>query len=93
MKNSPTLGQVRHVVLFYLLITTGYTNEILLMIDQENRAIDENFFAYMGLELATSLVPLKQLRFYWSNDMFCGYEDFNKVMARNRSQFIRSSLT
>ena len=48
--------------------------------------------AYIGLELATSLIPLNQLRQYWSTSMFSGNTDFKRVMSRNRFMAIRGHL-
>ena len=52
----------------------------------------KEFMAYIGLEEATSLVPLNQLRQYWSTSMFSGHPDFKKVMSRNRFMSIRGRL-
>ena len=58
-----------------------------------NQAINmKEFMAYIGLEVATSLIPLNQLRQYWSTSMFSGHPDFKKVMSRNRIMSIRGRL-
>ena len=39
------------------------------------------FDAYVGLELATSLVSVNTLAGYWSQEMFCEQADFKDTMA------------
>ncbi len=48
--------------------------------------------AFVGLELATSVIKLNELRDYWSTAMFSGHPDFGKVMGRDEYLYIRSSL-
>ena len=88
-----------HVGLLHLFLPVStidsfrlYTNETLAQLGPDKTANTREFMAYIGLELATSLVPLNQLRYYWSNEMFSGHPDFKKVMSRNRFQSIRASL-
>ncbi|CAN0060613.1 unnamed protein product, partial [Heterosigma akashiwo] len=52
----------------------------------------EQFMAYVGLEIATSIVHFNNLKDYWSKGMFRGYPDFKNVMSRTTFQNIRGSL-
>lgn len=49
-------------------------------------------YAYVGLEIATSLTKVPILSELWSNRMFFGTDDFGKVMSRDTFMRIRSSL-
>ena len=46
--------------------------------------------AYLGLEMAMSLVVLNSIQEYWENKMFSGHPDFGKVMSRNDFTTIRA---
>ena len=37
---------------------------------------DRKFLAYLGLELAMSILQLNEIYHYWQTDMFTGHEDF-----------------
>jgi hypothetical protein len=53
---------------------------------------EELFYAYVGLDVAMSLVKFSTLSKYWSNGMFEGHPDFQKVMGRDLFVNIRSHL-
>ncbi|GMF64029.1 unnamed protein product [Phytophthora fragariaefolia] len=46
--------------------------------------------AYIGLEIAMSIIPLTEIKELWSQKMFLGQPHFNKTMARNRFETIRA---
>ena len=50
------------------------------------------FKAYLGLELATSIVHMNDLKQYWSNKIFNGQHDFKETMSRDDFLHIRSNL-
>ena len=47
--------------------------------------------AYIGLEIAMSLVPLNAIKQYWEEKPFSGHQDFKDVMSRNDMQDIRGA--
>jgi hypothetical protein len=49
----------------------------------ESKVSKEKYMAYVGLEIATSLVPLNNIQQYWENKRFSGHQDFKDVMSRN----------
>ena len=57
----------------------------------ESKVSKEKFMAYVGLEMAMSLVPLNNIRQYWENKKFSGHQDFKDVMSRNDFQTIRGA--
>ena len=61
-----------------------YTDEELAQLGPNKQVNMKEFVVYIGLELATSLVPLNQLRFYWRKVMFSRHQDFQQVMARQQ---------
>lgn len=55
--------------------------------------INENKFkAYIGLELATSLVSVNDLKDYWCKEMFSGQVDFKTTMGRDEFLEIRRNI-
>ena len=52
----------------------------------------DQFMAYIGLEMAMSLVPLNSIKDYWSSEMFLRQADFKAVMGRNDFQNIHSCV-
>jgi hypothetical protein len=48
--------------------------------------------AYIGLEMAMSLIPITDMKELWSNKTVQGHPDFKATMGRNRFQSIRGSL-
>ena len=53
---------------------------------------ERKFRAYMGLEMATSLVKMNDLKSYWKKEMFAGHRDFKETMSRDDFLFIRSNI-
>ena len=51
-----------------------------------------HFEAYVGLEMATSLVSVNSLKGYWSQEMFCGQADFKDTMPRDTFLLIRRMI-
>ena len=85
--------------LLYLFFTRTYINSIRTW-SNENLASngyanvnEDKFNAYIGLELATSIVQLNRLNQYWSTKMFHGNNDFKNVMSRDDFKLIRRHLT
>ena len=50
------------------------------------------FRAYLGLEMAMSILQMNDISYYCRKDMFTGHEDFKKTMLREDFQQIRSNL-
>ncbi len=48
--------------------------------------------AYVGLEVAMSIVPLNCIKDYWNSSMFLQQQDFGKVMSREAFENIRSNI-
>ncbi|OWZ04152.1 hypothetical protein PHMEG_00023994 [Phytophthora megakarya] len=46
--------------------------------------------AYIGLEMAMSLVPVTDIKDLWSEKTFLGHHDFQATMSRNRFQAIHA---
>ena len=88
-----------HVGLMYLFLPLSalnsireYTNEKLAEKGSKSKCNKKEFMAYVGLEIATSLVPLNQIRDYWRSACFSGHPDFKNVMSRDRFKTIRGKL-
>ena len=86
--------------LFHLFLSSEMLN-CLRMWTNENRKLEgkwtgdifeNNFRAYVGLEIAMSLSSCNTIRKYWSNEMFTGSRDYRKIMSVNTFQLIRASL-
>ena len=52
----------------------------------------DTFNAYIGLELAMSIVQPNDINDYWGTKMFLGNEKFKRIMPRGMFRDIRSSL-
>ena len=52
----------------------------------------EDVKAYIGLEMASSIVRMNDLKDYWSTEIFLGNHDFQRVMSRGKFLQIRSEL-
>lgn len=50
----------------------------------------EELYAYVGLEIATSLLKLNYLKKYWSSKLFYGHDDFKRFLSRERFLKIRA---
>lgn len=68
-----------------------WTNQCLKE-DGMREANETKFNAYIGLELAMSLLQFNDLDEYWKNNMFQGHKDFKKTMSRDDFMRIRSHL-
>ena len=88
----------KEVGLFHLFFTKQYFNMICQWTNArltENYNItvsDSKFRAYMGLEMAMSIVSLNGITEYWQRDTFSGHEDFKNTMSRDVFMRIRSKL-
>ena len=51
------------------------------------------FRAYIGLEMATSLVSYNDIKQYWSEKIFTGHPNFKETMSRDDFLGIRSHIT
>src|SRR5687767_5168047 len=49
---------------------------------------DHKLQAYVGLEMAMSVLTFSQISKYWKNRMFCGHLDFQRVMSHDNFQKI-----
>ena len=50
------------------------------------------FRAYVGLEMAMSIIQFNDIKSYWKERIFVGQQDFKSTMSRNCFQQIRGSL-
>jgi len=60
-----------------------YTNEKLSQHSPKSTTNEKEFHAYIGLELATSMVPMNEIKSYWSEKMFLGHEVFITDLYRD----------
>jgi len=58
----------------------------------KKKVTQEQFMAYIGLEIAMSFVKLNQVKDYWMDKMFEQQKDFQSIMPRTLFQEICSSL-
>ena len=56
------------------------------------KACDNEFNAYLGLEVAMLLVKFSRMKDYWSSKLFLGSSDFADTMSRDRFLMIRSAI-
>ena len=84
--------------LFHLFFTKQYFN---IICQWTNARLKENynitiseakFRAYVGLEMAMSIVSFNDIAEYWQREMFCGHEDFKNTMSRDDLMRIRSKI-
>ena len=59
----------------------------------KKKVTQEQFMAYIGLEIAMSFVKLVQVKDYWTDKMFVQQKDFQSMMPRTLFQEIHGSLT
>ena len=52
----------------------------------------DKLMAYIGLELAMSLVQMGSIKHYWSQSHIEGHHDFHETMLQNDFQTIRASI-
>jgi len=83
--------------LFHLILTTSFfeacwnwTNTELEKKGKKTVPQDK-FMAYIGLEIAMSLMPLNSIKQYWEDKKFSGHQDFKDVMSRDDFQTIRGA--
>ncbi|OWZ13292.1 hypothetical protein PHMEG_00013402 [Phytophthora megakarya] len=48
--------------------------------------------AYLGLEMAMSMIPITDIKEFWSDKLFLSRPDFKATMSRNRIQAMRESF-
>lgn len=83
--------------LFHLFLSTSMFDAILTWTNKnlsekgKQKVSKEKFLAYVGLEIAMSLISLNQIRQYWETKMFSGHQDFKDVMSRNDFEEIRGA--
>jgi hypothetical protein len=68
-----------------------WTNDV-LRARGKVKACDNEFNAYLGLEIAMSLVKFSRMKDYWSSKLFLGSSDFANTMSRDRFLTIRSAI-
>ena len=57
-----------------------------------NKTTRKLFRAYVGLEMAMSIVQFNDIKSYWKTGVFLGHDDFKSTMSRARFQQIRGAL-
>lgn len=63
------------------------------MIEKGLKAANESKFrAYVGLEMAMSILQLNDISSYWRSGMFSGHDDFKHTMSRDDFQNIRANI-
>ena len=84
--------------LFNLFFPKAYINKIRVWTNQKLQSnghtsvSSAQFNAYLGLELATSIVGMNRLKQYWSTKMFLGHKDFQRTMSRDTFLRIRTPI-
>jgi len=68
-----------------------WTNKELTNKGKETITI-EKLLAYVGLEIAMSLVQIGSIKQYWETKCFSGHGDFRDTMSRNDFQDIRGAI-
>ncbi|KAG1685220.1 hypothetical protein DVH05_006673 [Phytophthora capsici] len=68
-----------------------WTNEV-MDAKCEPRVTVAELDAYIGLEMAMSLIPITDIKEFWSDKRFQGHPGFKATISRNRFQLIRESL-
>lgn len=61
--------------------------------DKKKEVTEEEFDAYIGLEVAMSFIKLTQIKDYWRKQMFAGQSDFPAVMSRDLFLRMKSGLS
>lgn len=84
--------------LFRLFITNSFMNAIRNWTNYnlKNKGLKEvnekKFRAYVGLEMAMSIVQFNDISYYWKTEMFTGHEDFKRTMSRDDFMNIRANI-
>lgn len=68
-----------------------WTNQSLLE-DGKKEISESRFNAYIGLEIALSLIKYNDIDEYWREQMFQGHADLKKTLSRDEFSSIRSHL-
>ena len=85
--------------LFCLFITRSWFEAMRTWLNMKRKekgldAVNEYIFnAYVGLEMAMSLVRMNTIDSYWRDEMFMGQKDFKETMSRPKFTSIRSNIT
>ena len=90
----------KEVGLFWLCLTKRFFDSVRLWTSKRlqldssriTELCSEELYAYVGLEIATSINKFNELREYWASRCFVGNADFRRVMSRDKFQTIRASL-
>jgi len=96
-KTKNALEKGKEKGLFHLIFTTAFFDASLKWTNDElsrkgkNKVSKEKFMAYVGLEIAMSLVPLNSIKQYWETKRFSGHQDFKNVMSQNDFQQVRGA--
>ena len=86
------------VGLFHLFFTKQYLSVISKwtsgrMMNQNNTSVSESKFrAYVGLEMAMSIIQMNDITEYWKKGMFVGHHDFVDTMSRDDFKTIRGCI-
>lgn len=97
-KAERAYSENKEVGLFHLFLNKSFFHSILKWTNAElekkgrNKITEKKLYAYVGLELAMSILRLSEIRDYWKQTMFEGHSDFSRVMSRDDFQNIRGSL-
>jgi hypothetical protein len=97
-KVSSTFDLEGNVGLFRLLLTNQWFNSVRTWTN--NRLVQkglkpvniDKFRAYLGLEIAMSIVQYNDMKYYWKTDMFTGHDSFKSCMSRDDFMSIRANL-
>ncbi|KAF4143098.1 Transposase IS4 [Phytophthora infestans] len=69
----------------------GWRNARLLQIGKAEVTVAE-FEAFMGLEVAMGILPLTEIKDFWSKKNFLGQKDVAETMPRNRFECLRANI-
>ena len=84
--------------LFRLFLTNSFMNAIRKWTNKSlrNKGLklisEKQFRAYIGLEMAISIVQMNGIQYYWKQEMFTGHVDFKETMSRNDFKIIRGNI-
>mmetsp|Transcript_10872 Transcript_10872/g.15911 ORF Transcript_10872/g.15911 Transcript_10872/m.15911 type:complete len:303 (+) Transcript_10872:618-1526(+) len=84
--------------LFHLFLRKSMFESIRKWTNEESERKGKNdisrgkFNAYVGLEIAMSIIRLNDISDFWCKSMFLGQSDFSNVMSRDDFESIRGSL-
>lgn len=91
--------QGREVGLFHLffpkttcVVMNQWLNKKLMMEGKNKKISESDFYGYLGLEMAMSLVQMNDISEYWQSGRFCGHPDFRETMSGNKFALIRGNL-